>query len=160
MLILVRRHTQVSSTDYQCLFLEMNFITQAGTPAALAIVILLAKDVISSCPRFCKKLNNEQHPFLCCFFGSENLFVISSETCWKRSGRIYVVDTKTNPKEPSVHRVVEPAEVLEKTGLAYPHQPHCLASGDLLVSCLGDKDGNAGGSGFLLLDSEFNVKRR
>ncbi|CAF2158887.1 hypothetical protein HID58_025403 [Brassica napus] len=76
------------------------------------------------------------------------------------SGRIYVVDTKTNPKEPSLHRVVEPAEVLEKTGLAYPHQPHCLASGDLLVSCLGDKDGNAGGSGFLLLDSEFNVKRR
>ncbi|CAN8268651.1 unnamed protein product [Cochlearia groenlandica] len=76
------------------------------------------------------------------------------------SGRIYVVDTKTNPREPSLHRVVDPQEVLEKTGLAYPHQPHCLASGDVLVSCLGDEDGNAGGSGFLLLDSEFNIKGR
>ncbi|KAI3856194.1 hypothetical protein MKX03_027776, partial [Papaver bracteatum] len=36
-----------------------------------------------------------------------------------------------------------------------------LASGDIMVSYhLGDKDGNAEGNGFLLLDSEFNVKGR
>ncbi|MED6130795.1 single stranded nucleic acid binding protein [Stylosanthes scabra] len=29
-----------------------------------------------------------------------------------------------------------------------------------MISCLGDKDGNASGNGFLLLDSEFNVKGR
>ncbi|KAG4210014.1 hypothetical protein ERO13_A02G018400v2 [Gossypium hirsutum] len=29
-----------------------------------------------------------------------------------------------------------------------------------MISCLGDKDGNAKGNGFLLLDSEFNVKGR
>ncbi|KAI4370440.1 hypothetical protein MLD38_018794 [Melastoma candidum] len=29
-----------------------------------------------------------------------------------------------------------------------------------MVSCLGDKDGNAKGNGFLLLDSDFNVKGR
>ncbi|XP_050142818.1 selenium-binding protein 2 [Malus sylvestris] len=76
------------------------------------------------------------------------------------SGRIYVIDTKTNPKAPSLHKVVDPADIVQKTGLAYPHTSHCLASGDLLVSCLGDKDGNAVGNGFLLLDSEFNVKGR
>ncbi|MFS7970571.1 putative selenium-binding protein [Helianthus anomalus] len=29
-----------------------------------------------------------------------------------------------------------------------------------MVSCLGDKDGKAEGNGFLLLDSDFNVKGR
>lgn len=76
------------------------------------------------------------------------------------SGRIYVVDTKTNPRSPSLHKVVEPEEIISKTGLAYGHTSHCLASGDVMISFLGDKDGNAAGSGFLLLDPEFNVKGR
>ncbi|KAF5185141.1 Selenium-binding protein [Thalictrum thalictroides] len=76
------------------------------------------------------------------------------------SSRIYVVDTQKNPKAPALHKVVEPEDIAQKTGLAFPHTSHCLASGDILVSCLGDKDGNAEGNGFLLLDSEFNVKGR
>ncbi|KAF9666153.1 hypothetical protein SADUNF_Sadunf16G0199200 [Salix dunnii] len=60
----------------------------------------------------------------------------------------------------SLHKVVEPENTVNKTGLAYPHTSHCLASGDVMVSCLGDKDGKAEGSGFLLLDSEFNVNGR
>lgn len=76
------------------------------------------------------------------------------------SGRIYIVDTATNPKAPSLHKVVEPEDIVRETGLAYPHTSHCLASGDIMVSCLGDKDGNAAGNGFLLLDSDFNVKGR
>ncbi|KAE9587846.1 putative transcription factor WD40-like family [Lupinus albus] len=76
------------------------------------------------------------------------------------SGRIYVFDTKTNPKAPSLHKVVEPEEIIQKTGLAFPHTSHCLASGEIMISCLGDKDGNAKDIGFLLLDSEFNVKGR
>ena len=66
----------------------------------------------------------------------------------------------TDPKAPSLYKVVEPKEISEKTGLAFPHTSHCLASGDMLVSCLGDKEGNAKGNGFLLLDSDFNVKSR
>ncbi|KAK7247056.1 hypothetical protein RIF29_41932 [Crotalaria pallida] len=77
-----------------------------------------------------------------------------------RSGRIYVVDTKTNPRSPSLHKVVEPEDIISKTGLAYLHTSHCLASGEVMISGFGDKDGNASGSGFLLLDSEFNVTRR
>ncbi|KAG9446038.1 hypothetical protein H6P81_012166 [Aristolochia fimbriata] len=76
------------------------------------------------------------------------------------SGHIYVIDTQANPREPSLHKVVDHAEILQKTGLAYPHTSHCLASGDIMVSCLGDGEGNAEGNGFLLLDSEFNVKGR
>ncbi|XP_010905138.1 selenium-binding protein 1 [Elaeis guineensis] len=76
------------------------------------------------------------------------------------SSRIYVVDTATNPRAPSLHKVVEPTDIVQKTGLAYPHTSHCLASGEIMVSCLGDNDGNAEGSGFLLLDSDFNVKGR
>ncbi|XP_047971653.1 selenium-binding protein 1-like isoform X2 [Salvia hispanica] len=76
------------------------------------------------------------------------------------SGRIYVVDTQKDLRAPSLHKVVDHKDVLEKTGLAYPHTPHCLASGEIMVTCLGDKDGNAQGNGFLLLDSDFNVKGR
>ncbi|XP_021749258.1 selenium-binding protein 1-like [Chenopodium quinoa] len=75
------------------------------------------------------------------------------------SGRVYIVDTK-NPKAPSLHKAVEPEDILAKTGLAYPHTSHCLASGDILISCLGGGDGKADGNGFLLLDNEFNVKGR
>ncbi|GAU23415.1 hypothetical protein TSUD_331130 [Trifolium subterraneum] len=52
--------------------------------------------------------------------------------------------------------IVEPEDIRRKTGLA---SSHCLASGDIMISFLGDKDGNAAGSGFLL-DSEFNVEGR
>ncbi|KAM0044985.1 putative selenium-binding protein [Helianthus debilis subsp. tardiflorus] len=76
------------------------------------------------------------------------------------SGRIYAVDTQKDPRAPTFHKVVEPADIISKTGLAYPHTAHCLASGDIMVSCLGDKDGKAEGNGFLLLDSDFNVKGR
>ncbi|KAI3973112.1 hypothetical protein MKX01_019770 [Papaver californicum] len=63
-------------------------------------------------------------------------------------------------KAPCLHKVVQSEEIVQKTGLAYPHTSHCLASGDIMISCIGDKDGNAEGNGFLLLDSEFNVKGR
>ncbi|KAL5668970.1 hypothetical protein ACJX0J_021191, partial [Zea mays] len=76
------------------------------------------------------------------------------------SGRVYVVDTATDPRAPSLHKVVESEDIAENTGLGFPHTSHCLASGDIMISCLGDKEGNAAGNGFLLLDSEFNVKGR
>ncbi|WVZ67697.1 hypothetical protein U9M48_016741 [Paspalum notatum var. saurae] len=79
---------------------------------------------------------------------------------WRWSGRVYVVDTATDPRAPALHKVVQAEDIAEKTGLGFPHTSHCLASGDIMISCLGDKEGNAAGNGFLLLDSEFNVKGR
>ena len=45
-------------------------------------------------------------------------------------------------------QVIEPAEVKEKLGLSTPHTSHCLGSGEIMISAMGDAEGNAkGGSG-------------
>jgi selenium-binding protein 1 len=54
------------------------------------------------------------------------------------------------PSEPPCRPSALPQK---KTGLAYLHSSHCLASGEVLVSAMGDPDGNAKG-GFVLLDGE------
>jgi len=41
----------------------------------------------------------------------------------------------------------------------FPHTSHCLGSGELLASFMGDVNGGATG-GFVLFDEEFNVKGR
>lgn len=74
------------------------------------------------------------------------------------SGRFNIVDTE-NEKEPKFYKTVEPDEIAKKTNLAYPHTVHCLASGEIMASCMGDPQGNGQG-GFLLLDENFNVKGR
>ncbi len=42
------------------------------------------------------------------------------------------------------------------TGLAYLHTSHCLGSGDIMISAMGDKEGNPRG-GFVLLDQDLKV---
>ncbi len=74
------------------------------------------------------------------------------------SSRIHIVDTR-DPLAPTMHRVIEPSEVKSKTGLSAPHTVHCLASGEIMISMLGDADGNAPG-GFMLLDQNFEILGR
>ncbi len=71
------------------------------------------------------------------------------------SSRIHVVDTM-NPREPKMHKVIEPAEVIGKSKLTAPHTVHCLADGNIMISMLGDDKGNGPG-GFLLLNDKFEV---
>uniref|UniRef100_A0A4W3HBI0 Methanethiol oxidase n=1 Tax=Callorhinchus milii TaxID=7868 RepID=A0A4W3HBI0_CALMI len=74
------------------------------------------------------------------------------------SSRIYVIDVETDPRAPRIHKIVEPSEVMGKCGLANPHTSHCLGSGEIMISSLGDLAGNGKG-GFILLDGEnFAVK--
>ncbi|KAG9467288.1 hypothetical protein GDO78_015231 [Eleutherodactylus coqui] len=74
------------------------------------------------------------------------------------SSRVYVVDVGTDPRAPRIHKVVEADDIKEKCGLAYMHTSHCLGCGDIMISTLGDPEGNAKG-GFVLLDAEtFEVK--
>ncbi|MFS7926173.1 putative selenium-binding protein [Helianthus anomalus] len=89
-----------------------------------------------------------------------SLYLVIARSYALVSSRVYVVDTQKDPQAPTFHKVVEPADIISQTRLPYPHTAHCLASGDIMVSCLGDKDGKAEGNGFLLLDSDFNVKGR
>jgi len=73
------------------------------------------------------------------------------------SSRIYAVDVRTNPKAPRVDKIVQPEEMFSKVGYSTPHTSHCLGSGDIMISCLGDPEGNGKG-GFILLNSDFKLK--
>ena len=72
-----------------------------------------------------------------------------------RSSRIYVVDTQPDPTRPTISRVVEPEEVMRKTGYSRPHTVHCGPEG-LYVSTLGGggADGTQGPPGVFLMDCE------
>lgn len=70
------------------------------------------------------------------------------------SDRLYIIDVGTDPREPRFHKIIEPDEVHKKTGLGAPHTTHCLASGEVMISCIGDDKGDKTKTGFLLLDGE------
>ncbi|NXC22594.1 SBP1 oxidase, partial [Corythaeola cristata] len=74
------------------------------------------------------------------------------------SSRIYVVDVGTDLRAPRLFKVVNPEDVFWKCDLGYPHTSHCLGSGEIMISTLGDPAGNGKG-GFILLDGEtFEIK--
>ena len=54
-------------------------------------------------------------------------------------------------------QVVE-GELLRALDVATPHTAHCLASGEIMISTMGDKHGNGKGD-FVLIDANtFEVK--
>jgi len=73
------------------------------------------------------------------------------------SSRIYAVDVRTNARAPRIDKIVQPEEMFSKVGYSTPHTSHCLGSGDIMISCLGDTEGNGKG-GFVLLTSDFKLK--
>jgi selenium-binding protein 1 len=75
-----------------------------------------------------------------------------------RSSRIHVLDA-ADPRALKMHKVIEPDEIAAKTNLSAPHTVHCLPSGQIMLSMLGDAQGNAPG-GFLLLDDKFEIAGR
>jgi selenium-binding protein 1 len=77
-----------------------------------------------------------------------------------RSSRIYVVDVATDPRRPQIERVIEPEELVRATGYTRPHTTHCMPGENVVLSMLGDAEGNAAG-GFAVLDGRtFEVKGR
>jgi selenium-binding protein 1 len=74
------------------------------------------------------------------------------------SSRIHILDT-ADERAPKLHKVIEPEEIIAKTNLTAPHTVHCLADGHVMISMLGDSEGNGPG-GFLLLDEDFNIAGR
>ncbi len=75
-----------------------------------------------------------------------------------KSGRIHILDT-ADAKAPRLHKVIEPEEVKQKVNLSAPHTVHCLATGEVMISMLGDAQGNGPG-GFLLLNDQFEIAGR
>lgn len=79
-----------------------------------------------------------------------------------RSSRLYIIDTKPHPTQASLVKVIEPEELIRRTGYSRPHTVHCGPEG-VYISTLGAKgtDGTDGVPGIFLLDCEtFEVLGR
>ena len=77
-----------------------------------------------------------------------------------RSSRIHVVNVADDPRRPRIEKVIEPDELVAKTGYTRPHTVHCMPGDNIVISMLGDADGNGAG-GFAVLDAKtFEVKGR
>ncbi len=46
-----------------------------------------------------------------------------------RSSRIYIIDTKPDPTQAKIHKIIEPEEIFHKTGYSRPHTIHCGPEG-------------------------------
>jgi len=77
-----------------------------------------------------------------------------------RSSRIHVLNVADDPRRPRIEKVIEPEELVEKTGYTRPHTVHCMPGENVVVSMLGDRDGGGAG-GFAVLDARtFELKGR
>jgi selenium-binding protein 1 len=77
-----------------------------------------------------------------------------------RTSNIHIVDVASDPRRPEIVKVIDGAEVRRKTGLSAPHTVHCMPGEIVVVSMLGDANGDTPG-GFAVLDaSNFDVLGR
>jgi selenium-binding protein 1 len=74
-----------------------------------------------------------------------------------RSSRIYVLDTKPDPRQPRLVKTIEPEELAARAGYSRPHTVHCGPDA-LYMNALGAPDGNGPGGIFLLDHQSFEVK--
>ncbi|KAL4715885.1 hypothetical protein ACJJTC_014617 [Scirpophaga incertulas] len=68
------------------------------------------------------------------------------------SCNVYAVDVGTNPRKPTLHKVIDGKE-MRSFNCTFPHTTHCLATGEIMISTMGDKDENGKGD-FVLIDSK------
>ena len=74
-----------------------------------------------------------------------------------RSSRIYIIDTKPDPVRPQITKIIEPEEVLAKSGYSRLHTVHCGPDA-IYVNALTSANGDEGPGGGLMLDHfNFNV---
>jgi selenium-binding protein 1 len=74
-----------------------------------------------------------------------------------RSSRIHIVDTKPNPREPHLAKVIEPEEVQKRTGYSRPHTTHCGPDG-VYTNALGSPAGDGPGGIFMMDPETFDIK--
>ena len=76
-----------------------------------------------------------------------------------RSSRIHIVDTKPDPRQPKIVRVIEPEEVASRAGYTRLHTTHCGPDG-IYISALGSPTGEGPGGVFVLDHYTFDVLGR
>src|SRR5262245_23193210 len=69
-----------------------------------------------------------------------------------RSSRIYILDTKPEPRKTTIAKIIEPADIAEKTGYTPTHPTHS-GPGGRYVTALGSAEGKAPG-GIFVMDHE------
>jgi methanethiol oxidase len=74
-----------------------------------------------------------------------------------RSSRIYIYDTKKDPRQPQRVKVIEPEEIARKTGYSRAHTVHCGPDG-IYVSALGNPEGDGPGGIFVLDHDSFQIQ--
>jgi len=72
------------------------------------------------------------------------------------SSKIHILDTKPNPLQPTIVKVIEAEELAKRTGYAAPHTVHCGPEG-IYMSALGAPDGNGPGGTFLMDPQTFDI---
>ena len=72
-----------------------------------------------------------------------------------KSSRIHIIDVKSGPDKAKIVKVIEPDEMMRKTGYSRPHTVHCGPEG-IFVTTMGGKgkDGTDGPAGVFLMDCE------
>jgi selenium-binding protein 1 len=71
-----------------------------------------------------------------------------------RSSRLHIIDTKPDPRQPKIVKVIEPEDLARRTGYSRPHTIHCGPDA-IYVSALGAPDGDGPGGIFLLDHDTF-----
>ncbi|MFB3915101.1 MAG: selenium-binding protein SBP56-related protein [Terriglobales bacterium] len=74
-----------------------------------------------------------------------------------RSSRIHIVDTKPDPRQPRLAKVIEPQEVFKRAGYSRPHTSHCGPDG-IYLNALGSTDGDGPGGIFVIDPETFDIK--
>ncbi|HTK41962.1 MAG TPA: selenium-binding family protein [Gemmatimonadales bacterium] len=69
------------------------------------------------------------------------------------SSRVYILDTKPDPRAPKIVKVIEPEEIAARTGYASAHTVHCGPDG-IYVNALGSAKTGDGPGGLFVLDHE------
>jgi selenium-binding protein 1 len=76
-----------------------------------------------------------------------------------RSSRIHILDTKPDPRNPKLVKVLDPETVMRQTGYSRVHTSHCGPDG-IYMNALGSPDGNGPGGIFMLDPETFEIKGR
>jgi methanethiol oxidase len=76
-----------------------------------------------------------------------------------RSSRIYVIDTRPDPRNPRIVKTIEAEEIARRAGYSRPHTVHCGPDG-VYVSALGSPEGDGPGGVFVVDHDTFAVKGR
>ena len=75
------------------------------------------------------------------------------------SSRIHIIDTKPNPRQPQIVKVIEPETLAERTGYSSPHTVHCGPDG-IYISALGSVTGEGPGGIFMMDPDSFEILGR